>query len=161
MVINEANVALNTFNTMRTLVSSLITLRDGEMIRSKVYEITEQLMGLQAQMMEAQSINHTQQLRIRELEQELESLKARIDERSRYQLHRFDTGCFAYGLKSEFRDTDVEHYLCSTCFDQGIRVVLQPYETVLAAGFICPRCKTKAVVRNKPQEPSQPTSYNW
>jgi capsule polysaccharide export protein KpsE/RkpR len=158
---NETVTALTAFNNLRTLLSSLMTLRDGEMVRAQVYEINDQLMTLQSKMMEAQSTNHDQQSRIRELEGELAALKDRINDRERYQMHQFETGVFAQRLKPEYHGELVEHFLCNTCFDSGSRAVLQPYETVLSVGYNCPHCKNKIVIKNKPQPEQKSDSYQW
>lgn len=135
--------AVASMSAAKDISQSLVTLRDGEMIRSKVFELTNSLMELQQQLMNAQVEQMNLVKQVGELQTALSNAQSREDSRTRYQLHQFPMGNFAYALKPEFQGSEPEHFLCSNCFDKGDKVTLQKAFGMGWAGFECPRCKTK------------------
>ncbi|WP_346841225.1 hypothetical protein RAL92_25925 [Metapseudomonas otitidis] len=129
--------AVTSIGAAKDISQSLVTLRDAEMVRSKVFELTNSLMDLQQQLMRAQLEQMELIKRIRTLEDESQSLKQREDVMDRYELVTFPTSHHAYVLKEQFRDGEASQFLCSRCFEKGERITLQG-KVVLN----CPECKT-------------------
>lgn len=128
--------AVTNANAVKDISKSLVTLRDEEMIRSRVFELTTNLMELQQQLMTAQLEQMTLIKRIEELESELKKAQKQDDLTERYIRHRFETGHHAYVLRSEFQEGEPEHFLCSRCFENGLRITLQGKQVLK-----CPHCK--------------------
>ncbi|MFL9810001.1 hypothetical protein EQ845_10690 [Pseudomonas putida] len=142
------STAVASANAAKEISKSLITLRDEGMIRSRVFDLTNSLMELQQQMMQAQVEQMELVRRVAELEQALQAAAQSSDVRQRYELHKFPNGSFAYTLKSEFKDQEPEHYACSNCFEKGERVTLQRAAGTGWKGLRCPRCEKPIVLEH-------------
>lgn len=127
--------------TAADIAKSLLTLRGEEAVRSRVFDLTQSLMELQQQLMTAQLEQMALVKRVGELESTLGKANARADAESKYQRHTFETNSFAYKLKPEFQGEQLEHYLCSNCFENGEMVTLQPAGGLGWKGLRCPRCE--------------------
>lgn len=77
---------------------------------------------------------------------------------NRYEMFSFtDTGAIAYRLKKEEREEgELEHFICSGCFDKGERAVLQQNGRFLKCGSCGLSISTK-----KAQPLSQSRKGNW
>lgn len=138
--------AVASVNAAKEISQSLITLRDEGLVRSKVFELTNSLMDLQQQLMSAQM----EQMQLVQRVQELVAAKTGLEEkqamRNSYSLHQFPTGAFAYRVDqaSVALEGELDHYICSTCFEAGQKVILQPR----AYGLSCPKCTTFVLTRD-------------
>lgn len=131
--------ALASMSAAKDISQSLITLRDGEMIRAKVFELNNSLMDLQQQLMTAQIEQLELVKKVTELDKALSAAQKANDVMANYRLHRFETGALAYA--PIFLDEGVpEHYLCTNCFDKGEKVTLQNSGGIGWTGLKCPRC---------------------
>lgn len=130
--------AVASANAAKEISQSLMTLRDEEMIRSRVFDLTGSLMELQQQLMQAQLEQMELVKRVGELETQLNQSQKREDLNERYELIRFEeTGHLAYALKAQHRDGEPEHFLCSRCFENGKRITLRGNKHLK-----CPDCGT-------------------
>lgn len=130
--------AVASANAAKEISQSLMTLRDEEMIRSRVFDLTSSLMELQQQLMQAQLEQMDLVKRVGELESQLHQAKKVDDLNDRYELRRFEaTGHVAYALKAEYVGSEPEHYLCSRCFENGKRITLRGQNQLK-----CPECTT-------------------
>lgn len=132
------STAVASANAVKDISQSLVTLRDEEKIRARVFDMTNALMELQQQLMNAQVSQMELVDEVRQLKANLTAMSQSADERKSYQLHKFETGDFAYALKAEFQVDGPEHYLCSKCFEEGHRVTLHERTWALT----CARCNT-------------------
>jgi hypothetical protein len=144
------STAVASANAAKEISKSLITLRDEEMIRSRVFDLTNNLMDLQQQMMQAQVEQMELVKKVADLEAALQRATRQDEERGRYQLHKFPKGDVAYVLRPEFQLEEPEHYLCSNCFEKGERVTLHSASGWGWAGLKCPRCSTQVKMRDAP-----------
>ncbi|MCY1214396.1 hypothetical protein D9M69_473500 [compost metagenome] len=147
--------AATSIGIAKDVSQSLVTLRDAELVRSKVFELTNSLMDLQQQLMLAQIEQMELIKKVTRLENELLEVSKKDDERHRYQLHQFERGAFAYALKPEFKAGVPEHYLCSNCFEGGDRVTMQNSAGVGWKGLRCPRCDKAIVLERVPVQPKR------
>lgn len=143
------SAALASANAAKDISQSLFTLRDEEMIRSRVFDLTQSLMELQQQMMAANIEQMALHSRIRELESNLVQATAKADDRERYRLHSLSTGSLVYALKPEHADESTPHYLCTNCFEQGNRVTLQVFYGAYETIYKCPRCSSSVSVEQE------------
>ncbi|WP_339524226.1 hypothetical protein [Pseudomonas sp. EL_65y_Pfl2_R96] len=147
--------------TAANIAKSLLTLRDEEAVRSRVFELTQSLMELQQQLMTAQLEQMALVKRVGELESTLSKVNSRVDLESKYQRHAFETGYFAYKLKPEFQGDEPEHYLCSNCFEKGDMVTLQKGGGMGWKGLKCPRCEKLVSLGAVPVQPPIPTKHHY
>lgn len=61
-----------------------------------------------------------------ELKRKAEQAERFEREAGKYALSKTDMGAFVYALKPEHAGTEPAHELCTTCFEQHIKSVLQP-----------------------------------
>ncbi|MFI8744498.1 hypothetical protein ACIGKL_05000 [Pseudomonas sp. NPDC077186] len=143
--------AVASANAAKDISQSLMTLRDGEMIRSRVFDLTQNLMDLQQQLMTAQMEQMQLVDKISKLEQQNAQLQKQADLDGRYELHQFETGAFCYRLKPELQNDQPEHFLCSKCFERGIRSTMHQSKGSYHATLGCPECKQ--VIDYEPRKP--------
>lgn len=152
--------AVASASAAKDISQSLITLRDEEMIRSRVFDLNNNLMDLQQQLMQAQVEQMQLISKVADLERQNESLRKQTDLESRYVLHQFSTGAFAYKLKPENSDGQPEHFLCSKCFERGTRTTMHSSKDQYQSILYCPECKRG--IDFEPARPvPQPRSNYW
>lgn len=150
--------------TALEITKGLMTLRDAEMVRAKVFDLTSALTDLQQQLMTAQTEQMDLVQRLQAVQKDLELAQQQNGLRDQYSLHQFGTGNFAYRLNPEFQSEQPEHYLCSNCFEQGNRVTLQRHYTMYSIGLKCPRCEKYISTEVKPKKATNtgnPRSGIW
>ncbi|MGQ7818812.1 hypothetical protein ACUTAH_24610 [Metapseudomonas furukawaii] len=107
--------AATSIGVAKDITQSLINLRDGELVRAKVFELTSSLMELQQQLMTAQQEQMGLLQMLREKDAQIAELKEDADVFSQYALLKLGRG-FAYELKPEFNQTGDCVYCCPQCF---------------------------------------------
>ncbi|WHS58635.1 hypothetical protein [Pseudomonas sp. G2-4] len=139
--------AFTSTKTAGDIAKSLMTLRDEESVRSRVFELTSSLMDLQGQLLSAQSEQTTLINRIHALEVDILKFQRWDEEKARYQLHQFPSGALAFQIKPECQSTEPMHYLCALCIERAEKSVMQP----CGAGLKCHSCA--AVIPTKAHVP--------
>jgi len=137
------------------IAKSLITLRDEDLVRSRVMDLTGTLMELQQQMMQGQQEQMTFIKKISELENALKVSLAKADLLGQYELVRVGLGKVAYALKPEFKTTQPAHFCCNQCYDNGKRSIFEGYDPDEGMmSFICHACRycLTVEVAHVPQE---------
>jgi predicted nuclease with TOPRIM domain len=77
--------------------------------------------------------------KIMDLTKELDDLRKSRAKDEKYQLHRFNSGAFTYALKPEFTNDEPMHYLCASCYREGVHAILNSFFN--GKRFVCERCK--------------------
>ncbi|KPF42093.1 hypothetical protein [Rhizobium sp. AAP43] len=100
-------------------------INDLTVIRSKVIEMQDIILGAQSSAMAAQ----TQLFELLQENSELKAKVAAVDDwkatAARYQLRDFGEGTYAYELKEDAANGEPPHKLCPVCFENGKRSLLQ------------------------------------
>ena len=148
------STAVASANAAKEISKSLITLRDEEMIRSRVFDLTNSLMDLQQQMMQAQVEQMELVRKVTELEQRNHALQKQAALESQYELHQFPTGKFAYRQKPDQQGDQPEHFLCSKCFERGVKSTMHQTKGSYTSTLYCPECKE--VIDFEPRRPRPP-----
>ncbi|KAA6167187.1 hypothetical protein [Pseudomonas veronii] len=135
--------AVASANAAKEITQSLLTLRDEELVRSRVFDLTNNLMELQQQLMNAQVEQMGLVQRITQVEEQLRLSQAKTNVLDRYELQTVGGGKFVYAMKSEYAGSEPEHFCCTKCFDDGKRSIMKggrPYGAQGWMKFICPNC---------------------
>jgi rubrerythrin len=108
----------------------------------KINEVAIHLQGivldLQSEMLMIQS-DYQQVLRAREdLEKKLAAYENWEAQRARYHLERVGQGIFVYALNTDHQGSEPVHWLCTRCYDNKQKSILQRVET---NDYCCPVCK--------------------
>lgn len=100
-------------------------INDLTVIRSKVIEMQDIILGAQSSAMAAQ----TQLFELLQENSELKAKVAAVDDwkatAARYQLTDYGDATFAYELKEEAANGEPLHRLCPACFESNKRSILQ------------------------------------
>jgi hypothetical protein len=62
---------------------------------------------------------------------------------SQYELKEVAPGVFVFSLKEDNRTPEPNHWLCTNCFYDRKKSILQRYGT---SKYLCPRCKTEIII---------------
>ncbi len=85
-------------------------------------------------------------LRCKKLERAFTELSVTKADKNKYELQKLDFGIFVYAFKSDTENPEPSHYLCTNCFDQNQKSILQPE----GHNYRCGRCN--ASIRFKQPE---------
>lgn len=129
------------------ITQSMLTLKTDAAVTTKVVELNGVLLGLQSQLNSAHADQTTLTRRIGELEAEIAHFKRWEQEKQRYQLHQFPAGTLAYLIKPEVQGSEPAHYICATCYQSGVKSILQACEDGWYTAFKCHPCGS--VIRNE------------
>lgn len=134
--------AFTSAKTAGDIAKSLITLRDEDLVRGRVMDLTNTLMDLQQQMMQGQMEQIELISKVASLEDELRIARQKSDVLSRYELLALGPGQVVYALKQQFKGAEPEHFCCTNCYDIGRRSVLKPQNQFGGTWikYVCPAC---------------------
>lgn len=141
-MIDWVAAAFTSAKTAGDIAKSLITLRDEDMVRARVMDLTGTLMELQQQMMQGQLEQMALIKQVAELEEALRKTSARQNLLHRYELVGIGPAKVVYALKEEFQKTEPAHLCCTNCYDKGHRSVLKAMRQSGSTSmkFSCPDC---------------------
>lgn len=145
--------AVESAKAMKEIGQSLLTIRDENIIRERVYQLNNNLMDLQQKLLEAQLNQMELVQRIQTLEGEKDQASQAVNLKAQYTLHTFPaTSAHAYVLKTEEQGEPKQFY-CSHCLEtESLAVTLQG-----SAILSCPKCKYS--VRSIPRKPISVARY--
>jgi hypothetical protein len=142
-MIDWVAAAFTSAKTAGDIAKSLITLRDEDLVRGRVMDLTGTLMDLQQQMMQGQLEQMALIKQVAELEDELKKVTTKQNVLDRYELLSVGPAKVVYALKAEFAALEPAHFCCTNCYDKGHRSVLKamgqgPHSESMK--FSCPDC---------------------
>lgn len=132
--------AISSVNAAREITSSLVTLRDEGLVRSRVSDLTDNLIELQQQVMSAQQQQMELLEMVRGLRAALATANEKADFANKYQRHKFSDGSFAYKLKADFQTEEPENFLCSNCMESKKLSTLHRVTVGNTSYHRCPHC---------------------
>lgn len=126
---------------------------EGE-VREKVIAMRDALLDAQQRMFEVQASQMEMMEKVRKLEEELAKYQGWEREKERYALHQTEAGALVYRIKPEMQGTDPLHDLCSQCFEDEIKSILQPAKRDGRFDAVCcHRCNSVIRVKYIPVTP--------
>jgi len=136
------------------IVKTLMETHDGTVVRTKIIELSGQIMSAQSSALSAQTDQFALLERVRALEKEIADFEAWDTQKVRYKLHAIDRGAFAYVLKESMSEGEPPHWLCAKCFTERkkgyLNRALTPSNTGLYAvdeqRWSCAACSTVFLV---------------
>ena len=145
-MISGAMSALKAAGDIRKL---MIASHDASVIRRQAIELQAQIFAAQSNALAAQSDQFTLLESVRKLEEQIADLEAWETEKQRYELKKVASGAFAYSLKPDASGSEPRHWICTTCYQNRKKSILQEHVVnILAPGdggttWICPACSMK------------------
>jgi len=141
---SEIAAALAALKAASDIAKALMGLHDSAIINAKVIELQGEIMSAQQSTLAAQEAQSTLAERERNLEKEVADLKAWGTEREKYKLKDLRSGVFAYALKEEAGAAEPAHLLCSNCYQDWRKSILQKEGRGIVDGavemLVCLRC---------------------
>ena len=105
--------------------------------------------------MEANSHQSALLERIRALEKEIADVKAWEATKQRYVMYSPSPGVFVYALKKECNGTEPAHWICTKCYEEGGKRILQ--KNFGGTGrrwlYVCLHCKSEIELRSNIYDP--------
>ena len=145
MDINILNGTIISLKTAYDITKGIIGLKNSTEINAKVREIQDILFTAQNNALSAQAAQSTLIEEKRTLEEEIRRLETWNTEKQRYQLtNLWDTGVVAYALKESMSNAEPPHYICTTCYEDGRKSILNPQKRGNGRLMLfCPKCKSE------------------
>ena len=124
------------------IAKGLIHIKSDTDVQAKVIELQSAILAAQSSALSAQSEQSAMLSQISNLEKEIAKVKAWEETKQRYKLISPRWGIFFLALKEECKGTEPPHWLCATCYEKGIKSIVQdngnPYTDKM--GLVCHSC---------------------
>ncbi len=129
------------------IAKSFLSLQSMTEVQGKVIELQSAILSAQGSAMEANSQQMTMVEEIRTLQSQIESMKGWREETKRYKLvEPWGNGSLVYALRDAAKASDPAHYICTKCFEDGRKSLLNPQENAKGwCVFRCPHCKSEVL----------------
>jgi hypothetical protein len=129
------------------ITKAMKDVHDANVIQTKTFELTREIMAAQGYAMEAVAAQSTLLQRVRQLEEEKAKLETWNAEKSRYQLKSIQPGVTVYALKEGMESGEEPHYLCPTCYNRGQKSILQKETRTpgMVIMQVCHECSTELI----------------
>lgn len=131
--------------TAADIAKSMMELKSMSDVQGKVIELQSSILSAQSSALSANADQASMVNEIRTLKEEIARVKAWEDEKQRYQLHTpWEGAGVVYALKESMSNSEPPHYICTKCYEDGKRMIIQPRKN--KDGFIlivCPTCNSE------------------
>jgi len=142
MLVTLQNAVLS-LKTASEIAKGFLHLQSMAEVQGKVIDLQSAILSAQSDALAAQSEQSSMIQRVRDLEEEIARIKAWEEEKKRYQMVNPWQGAtfLVYALKESRKGTEPPHWICTKCYDDGRRTILQP--SLDKVGYwllVCPTC---------------------
>jgi hypothetical protein len=117
--------AMSALRAAGDLTKLIIASHDANVMREKAVELQTQILTAQQNALTAQSDQFMLLERVRQLEKQIADLEAWDTEKQRYKLEIVARGATVYALKEKDGGPEPPHWICSTCYQNNKKSVLQ------------------------------------
>jgi hypothetical protein len=128
-----------------SLAKEALDLHDAIKRRAALTDIQMQVLALQRDGIEANSVHAAKIAEVSALKEEVTGLKAWGADKERYEMQRVEPGVILYSLRPARADGEPIHQLCANCYDRGDKSKLQtsPRVQMRYQVHYCPFCKSE------------------
>jgi uncharacterized coiled-coil DUF342 family protein len=144
-MVGEAFAGLSAIKTAFDIAKGLKDIDDAARRNAAVIELQEKLLT-------AQATQSTLVERIRDLEKEVASFEQWEATKERYELKKTASGGLAWFLKVEAQGSEAPHQICTKCYEERKRNILQPKGRSSVGANLgippvlyCPACKCEVL----------------
>lgn len=112
-------------------------------VNAKAIELQQVILNVQSTALNAQSEQAAMVEEIRDLKAEIARVKAWETQKQRYKLtHPWEGPVVVYALKESMSAGETAHWICTHCYEDGRRSILQPrHRKDAGQSLACPACK--------------------
>ena len=127
------------------IAKGLLDLKSLTDVQGKVIELQSTILSAQSSALSANAAQSAMVDEIGALKEEIARIKAWESQKKRYQLERiWDNGAVAYALKESMSSAEPPHWICTKCYEDGFRGILNPKRSKEGYGLLaCPTCKSE------------------
>lgn len=122
----EASAALGSVKAAYEIAKGLQSLHVSTEVKQGISDVLNELITARMAAMEAVERESTLLDEIRDLKRQLDELKRWDGEKERYELQRYYPGTVAYALKPAMAGGEPPHRLCTQCYQESRKGILQP-----------------------------------
>ena len=136
--------------TINEIVKALISTKSDSERQNKTVELKDTINAILSNAIIVQSEQSKIQEENRTLKEEIARMKQWEAEKKRYKLVRVFDGSVVYALRKDMSNGEIAHYICTCCYENGNRSILNPIPDKDENGFVvffCPSCKAKVSTR--------------
>lgn len=127
--------------TATDIAKGLMELKSMSDVQAKVIELQSAILAAQSSALAANADQAAMVEEIRALKEEIARVKAWESQKQRYQLTPFGDGAaVVYALKESMSASEPPHLICTKCYEDGKRMILQPTSVNGFAHLVCPSC---------------------
>ena len=142
MDVTAITAVIGSLKTAAEVAKTLIEIKPTAEVQKKIIEIQSALLAAQNSALSATTAQFEMQERVRELEARLKASEDWEVQRARYDLVApWQGAAQAYALKESAAAGEAPHLLCTNCFHNSKRVVLNPNRRDGWIVMTCPDCK--------------------
>jgi hypothetical protein len=132
---------ISSLKLARDITKSLLELKTLSEVQAKVIELQSAILSAQDNAFEANAHQTAMIEEIRNLKEEIARVKAWEEEKQRYKLINPFLGTVLYALKKECSASEPPHWICTKCYEEGRKSILNPQKKATGYVLVCPRCK--------------------
>ena len=131
------------FKLASDIAKSLLELKTISEVQAKVVDLQSAILSAQNSALAANAHQTAMIEEIGSLKEEIARIKAWEEEKQRYKLISSWPGTLLYALKEESSASEPPHWICTKCYEEGRKSILNPQRKVKALFYIlvCPKCK--------------------
>lgn len=156
-MVDGISSALTALKTAFDIAKGIKDLDNQAALNSAVIDLQQSILSAQQSALEAQEANAAMKSEIDNLEAQLQHLTAWQAEAEDYELTQIDRSVYAYMRKEDLASDEPRVWLCPSCFERGIKGILQVKTRTPDRQFNvlqCTECSNNPQVsfRRKPEE---------
>lgn len=123
--LQQAGAAISSLKAAFDLTKAMLDVSGAVKMQGKVFELQREILSAQSSAMGAQAAQSELLAEIEGLKREIAALQEWGSEAERYELRAIDAGAFAYMLRPGEVSNEPPHWLCTTCFGDRRKSILQ------------------------------------
>jgi hypothetical protein len=131
------------FKLASDIAKSLLKLKTISEVQAKVVDLQDAILSAQNSALAANAHQTAMVEEIRSLKEEIAHIKAWKKEKQRYKLISPWPGTVLYALKEKCAASEVPHWICTKCYEDRRKSILNPQYRTNGFVFICPTCKAE------------------
>jgi regulator of replication initiation timing len=140
--VSATAAVLTSFAHANNLLKAGLAVRDSVVNLEQVNELLAEINSIQAGYFSLLQQNTSMLAEVDNLKKEIASFKTWDTQKQRYQLTPFESGPgIVYALKESMSNSEPPHYICTRCYEEGKRMILQPAKINGFIHIVCPSCK--------------------
>ncbi len=135
------------------IAKTLFELKSLSDVQAKVVELQSAILSAQNSALAANAQQTAMIEEIRHLREEIARVKAWEQEKQRYKLICPWPGIVLYALKESCSAAEPPHWICTKCYEERRKSILNPQKKTDDFVLICPACKAEYLTWNKLHPP--------